>query len=326
MAICTYDGTTTYQDVLKHFKDNGKGKTFVITGPSVGSLGAEAALALATTSPTAIYLLGRTASRIDPILTKIMTTSPSTTVEFVQLDTADNASVRACAEKLKPLLAKSSNGEIHGLLNSAGIIATKEFKLSKDGIEGQFATNHVGHFLLTNLLKEEILKGKGVVLQVSSGGFAISDSNFEDANFNDGKDYVPWIGYARSKAANALFAMALAKRLKGTDVLSLACTPGTVNDSALRKNNDLGDDRMMEAWQICQEIGLDLTAYGHQSTMDEGTANLILPLLDPSFRAHPGAYIEECHVNTRDEPLLTDENAEKLWAQSEELLGQTFTW
>lgn len=156
----------------------------VITGPSVGSLGAEAALALAATNPTAIYLLGRTASRITPIITKMREKSPPTTVEFVQLDTADNASVRACAEKLKTLLAASSNGEIHGLLNSAGILATKEFKLSKDGVEGQFATNHLGHFLLTHLLKEEILKGKGVVLQVSSGGFAMSDSNFDDANFN----------------------------------------------------------------------------------------------------------------------------------------------
>lgn len=324
--MVTFDGTSTYQDVLKEFKDSGKGKTYVITGPSEGSLGAAAALALAQTSPAAIYLLGRSPQRIDPVISQITAISPSATVQFVQCDTADNVSVRAAADKLKSLLATSSDGAIHGLLNSAGIIAGKTYRVSKDGVEAQFATNHLGHFLLTNLLREEVMKGKGVVVQVSSGGFFMTDSEFEDANFKDGAEYDPWVAYARSKAANALFAMGLAKRLEGSGVLSLACTPGTVNDSGLRKNIDLDDEHMMTAFATGKKLGLDPMPYAHLATMDEGTANLIIPFLDPSFRAHPGAYIEECHVNTRDEPTLTPEKAEKLWAQSEKLLGESFSW
>lgn len=149
-------------------------------------MGAVAALALAQTSPAAIYLLGRSVEKVKPVVDKIKETSPSTVAEFVQCDTGDNSSVRAAATKLMSLLASTSNGEIHGLVNNAGISATKQYQVSKDGIESQFAVNHLGHFLLTNLLKDEILKGKGVVLQISSGAFYMTDSNFNDENFNVG--------------------------------------------------------------------------------------------------------------------------------------------
>ena len=156
-------------------------------------MGAVAALALAQGSPAAIYLLGRSSTKIQPVVDKIKETSPSTKATFVQCDTGDNASVRAAASKLKSLLASSSDVEIHGLVNSAGIGATREYQVSKDGVERQFAVNHIGHFLLTNLIKDEILKGKGVVLQVSSGGFAMTDSNFDDENFNVSDDSWDWL-------------------------------------------------------------------------------------------------------------------------------------
>lgn len=63
-------------------------------------------------------------------------------------------------------------------------MAPANYQMSKDGIEMQFASNHIGHFLLTNLLVPEIKKGNGVVANVASGGYQIADPDFEDVNFN----------------------------------------------------------------------------------------------------------------------------------------------
>ncbi len=73
------------------------------------------------------------------------------------------------------------------LINNAGVMAIKDFKKSEDGMEMQFATNHIGHFLLTNLLMGKILKAgeeKGArIVNVSSGGYVCGAVRFEDWNF-----------------------------------------------------------------------------------------------------------------------------------------------
>lgn len=268
----------------------------VITGPSEGSMGAAAAIALAYTNPKAIYLLGRTAQRINPVISRIKEISPSTIAEFVKLDTADNVSVHNTAENLKALLAKSSEGEIHGLVNSAGIMATKEYRVSKDGVEGQFATNHLGHFLLTNLLKEELLKGKAVVLQVSSGGFFMTDSNFEDATYKVSpsslfrakkldideiyrtarsmilgsptlapKPPTPCLLWLwRSAWPRQMSCLLLARQEvsfsqswleAGNSLFILLTTATAVNDSSLRKNNDVDDEMLMAGFHTGKNKG-----------------------------------------------------------------------
>ena len=97
----------------------------------------------------------------------------------MHLDLADNQSVRSAAQEIK-----SITGQIHGLINSAGIMAPATFSTSKDGLEMQFASNHLGHFLLTNLVISEIKKAKGVVVNVSSAGYQVADPEFDDVNFN----------------------------------------------------------------------------------------------------------------------------------------------
>ena len=70
------------------------------------------------------------------------------------------------------------------LINNAGVMATREFVLSKDGVESQFAANYLGHFLLTNLLlKEGLVKPGGVVLNVGSLGYQMANISFDDLNF-----------------------------------------------------------------------------------------------------------------------------------------------
>jgi NAD(P)-dependent dehydrogenase (short-subunit alcohol dehydrogenase family) len=101
-------------------------------------------------------------------------------VTFVEIDLADNSSVRKAAAKIK-----ATTNKIDKLINNAGIMGVETFSTSKDGIETQFATNHVGHFLLTNLLMGELVAAaKGAtIVNLSSKGHELAEVNLEDPNF-----------------------------------------------------------------------------------------------------------------------------------------------
>lgn len=98
------------------------------------------------------------------------------------------------------------------------------FSLSADGIESQFATNHVGHFYLTTQLLP-ILEASAPsrVVQVSSAGHKFTFGGLNLQSLNDPKKYNGWTAYGRSKLANVLFARELTKRLeaKGVKVCSI---------------------------------------------------------------------------------------------------------
>jgi NAD(P)-dependent dehydrogenase (short-subunit alcohol dehydrogenase family) len=136
----------------------------VITGPSIGGIGAETALSLARGSPALIVLVGRSASKVGPLVSQIEEANPAGTVKFVAIELDSQASVRKAAAEIIASVEK-----IDYLINNAGIMACP-FRKTEDGIESQFATNHVGHFLLTNLLMPKILEaGKGArIINVGS--------------------------------------------------------------------------------------------------------------------------------------------------------------
>jgi NAD(P)-dependent dehydrogenase (short-subunit alcohol dehydrogenase family) len=97
----------------------------------------------------------------------------------VELDLSDLSSVRKAA-----LLISEKVEKLDILINNAGIMAVKEYRESKEGIEMQFVANHVGHFLLTNLLMKKILAAEEArIVNVSSGGYVCSGVRFEDWNF-----------------------------------------------------------------------------------------------------------------------------------------------
>ncbi len=111
--------------------------------------------------PKRIILAGRSRTKVQPVIDEINAINPSTIVDFVHVDLADNASVRDAALEIQ-----SRTREVHALINVAGIMGLRSYTTSKDGIEIQFASNCVGHFLLTNLLVPEIKKAKGIVTNV----------------------------------------------------------------------------------------------------------------------------------------------------------------
>ena len=176
----SFTENTTGNEVVQSFPDQVKGKIAVITGASKGSLGAETALSLARGSIDQLVLIGRTESKIVPVIEQIHKIDPNIQARFQQLDFADLASVRVGAEETSRSVEK-----IDILVNSAGVMALNDFQKSKDGIEMQFAVAHVGHFLFTNLLMDKIVAaGEGArIVNVTSAGYQFCGVNYEDWNF-----------------------------------------------------------------------------------------------------------------------------------------------
>ena len=97
------------------------------------------------------------------------------------MDLADQDSIRVAAKQINSLVSN-----IDVLINNAGVMCTTPYQTTKQGIELQFGTNHIGHFLFTNLLMEKILAAsKGArIINVASLGYDLGDFPFDDVNWD----------------------------------------------------------------------------------------------------------------------------------------------
>jgi len=199
-----------------------KGKVCVITGANTG-IGRISALELARKGAHVI-LACRSKEKAEPVVQSIKTETGNNSVEFMELDLSSLKSVKKFTEQFK-----STNLPLHLILNTAGIMATP-FWLSADGIEAQFATNHLGHFLLTNELLgilEANTPSRIVNLSSMAHNFCYSEGVRFD-KINDEQSYSSWSAYGQSKLCNILFTKELAKRLGDKKVYVNAVHPGYV--------------------------------------------------------------------------------------------------
>ena len=195
------------------------GKTFAITGANSG-IGYEAALQLAAKGAH-VLLACRDQNKGRSAVDAITRQQPSASVTLMDLDLADLQSIRRFAEAVK-----AAGGPLHGLLNNAGVMAIPR-RVTADGFEMQFGTNHLGHFALTGLLLEPLLATKGArVVNVSSNGHKFGTMKWDDLQRE--RSYSKWLVYAQSKLANLLFTYELQRRLaaKHAGLISVACHPG----------------------------------------------------------------------------------------------------
>ncbi|PMD54086.1 NAD(P)-binding protein [Hyaloscypha bicolor E] len=318
-----FNAQTTGDEVVEAFASSVAGKTILITGPSEHGLGAQTALSLAVGKPRRLILVGRSLTKIQPVIDEINSISPSTEVIFEELDLTNLSSVKKAA--------KGINGKIEKLdilVNNAGVMAVKDYEKSVDGIEMQFAANHIGHFLLTNLLMDKIFAAEGArVVNVSSGGYVSSGIRFEDWNFKDGKEYNPWLGYGQSKTANILFASALAEKLKGKGVLAFSVDPGLVVDTKLQTH--VTPEMFGEGYEIAVAAmnGEPLHPLDPK-TLAQGASTTLYAALAPELKEHSGAFLQNCADST--ETLLSHakgaSNRDQLWALSEKLVGEIFAY
>jgi NAD(P)-dependent dehydrogenase (short-subunit alcohol dehydrogenase family) len=177
---------------------------------------------------------------------------------------------------------------LDGLVNNAGVMNTPK-GLTKDGFETQFGTNHLGHFLFTELLLPRLVDSSpSRIVNVSScyhdkamGRFGELD--LEDPNFQRSK-YDGWAAYAQSKLANLLYAQDLARRLTDKGVLAVSVHPGWVRTRLIAPTMPLWiQDRVLGP--IGRWIGLMEPWEGAQSTL--------FALLSPETSKYPGRYFSQ---------------------------------
>lgn len=296
----------------------------VITGPSKDSLAAETAYYLAQLpeSPTQIILLGRTESKVQPVLDRIKELNPSIKTTFVKLDLGDLKSVRQAVEKVKGITS-----QIDCLINSAGLMALEKYQTSVDGFEMQFAAAHIGHFLLTGLLLPQLKASSAArVVTLTSMGYEGSDFRFDDWNFSDGKTYDRWAAYGQAKTANIMFTTELARRAAAQNlpITSIVLHPGVIMSSGIMR--DVSMDDMMKALEDTKAAyaakGMEFEPE-QPKNIEQGCSTTLVAALQPGLRS--GTFLKDCNVfpeNEQQDYVKDAEKAKKLWVLSEELVGE----
>jgi dehydrogenase/reductase SDR family protein 13 len=201
--------------------------SFFVTGANSG-IGRALVEALAARGAT-VVLATRSEERTRPVLDDLKRRYPDARTQWVHLDVSDLISVRRAAEAV---LATKQPVDV--LVNNAGIAGTK--RLSKDGFDITYATNHIGPFLLTNLLLPRLREApQGRVVNVASGAhMMVKAIDWTVLERRSAPKRSGFKDYATTKLMNVLHAKELARRLSGTRVTTYALHPGAVASNIWR--------------------------------------------------------------------------------------------
>ena len=332
---------TVAPTVAAVFSESIKGRTILITGVNRTGLGYATANAFASQSPSAIVITGRSAAKLQESVDSLYAIYPSIAVKPLIIDLSSQKSVREAASKL---LSWNDIPSIDIVVNNAGVMNIQERTLSIDGAEMHFATNHLGHFLFTNLLMPKILAGKNKrIVNVSSVGTFVSPIRFSDLRWeksqssipdaekvnvamlsaaklpiSESTTYTPFGAYGASKTANILYSAALNARLSNHGVLSVALHPGEIM-TELQRSTDL-------VWLANNMKGRAEKGMPGFKTLEEGAATALVAATDPKL-GRMDKFLNDCQVSEKVPPYAVDEEiAERLWNVSEELVGEKFVW
>jgi NAD(P)-dependent dehydrogenase (short-subunit alcohol dehydrogenase family) len=248
-------------------------------------------------------MVGRDAARTEAAAAEVKARSRAADVTALVCDFGSQADIRRLAADV---LARADR--LHVLVNNAGGV-NKARRLSVDGIEATFAVNHLGYFLLTNLLRDLVVRSAPArVVSVASIGHRRGTLDLEDPGFERG-GYSIMKAYTRSKLANVLFASELARRLAGTGVTSNSIHPGSVATN------------IWSGAPLWAKPIIHLFFRPSFISPREGAAGVVKLAADPALAAVTGAYFEEGRAVApaalaRDEAL-----ARRLWEVSARLVG-----
>lgn len=216
-----FNAETTSSQVAAALSDQVQDKTVLITGCSPSSLGLATALAVASQHPGLIILAGRSRASVLEAEKELKLEFPKVNTRLLIFDLADLGSIRRAAAEVN-----SYKETLEVLVNNAAVMAC-QYEKTVDGFEMQFATNHLGPFLLTNLLLSKAIRNSGFrIVNVTSGAYQMNGINWETPNPEGENSYSKFVAYAQTKTANILFSISLATKLGAKGILAFSADPG----------------------------------------------------------------------------------------------------
>jgi len=280
-----------------------EGKVVVITGGNAG-IGRETAVALARGGARVVFT-ARNPERGADALADVRSRSGNDAVEVMRLDLASFASVRSFAAELG-----SRHEQIDVLVNNAGLVLDTR-TVTEDGNETQFQVNHLGHFLLTGLLRDQLVAAPNArVVNVASDAHKQARKGLDFDDLQSEHHYRAFRVYAKTKLANILFTRELARRWDDTRVTANAVHPGFVA-SSFGRDGDTGTLGKL-VFPLLKPFALN---------SEQGAKTSVYVASAPELDGVTGGYWVKCAPATPTAAGRDDAAAARLWEASEALVA-----
>ncbi|MBN1448687.1 MAG: SDR family NAD(P)-dependent oxidoreductase [Bacteroidetes bacterium] len=296
-------GTWTLQDI-----PNQSGRVAIVTGSTSG-IGLITARELAGKGAT-VVLAVRNRMKAENAAERIRAVHPDAKLDIISLDLANLRAIEKFPEHFR-----ASHGSLDILINNAGVMIPP-YTLTADGFELQIGVNHLGHFALTGLLFDMLLRTPGSrVVTVSSGAHKMGKIDLDDLNWQR-RRYRKWQAYGDSKIANLYFTLALQRRFAASDsdTIAVAAHPGVAMTELQRHSRFL-------------EWSSKLIAHD----VERAALPTLRAATDPGVKGGeyfgPGGFLELSGHPERVSPIrraMDTRFADRLWSRSEELTGVRF--
>lgn len=352
-----FDKNTESTAVAAAFPDAIKGRTILITGVNKLGIGYSTAQAFASQAPARLILVARNQTKLSECVEALHKDYPDIDVRPLLVDLSSIASVHSAA---KEVLSWDDVPTIDIVVNNAGVMrhgekANGPMPVSEDGHEDMFATNHLGHFLLANLIMSKVIAaaksakpGATRIINLSSSGTWVSPFRASDITWSKpakdipenerpnfpmmkmaGMDiaedvaYIPTAAYGASKTCGVLFSVGLNARLyEKYGILSLAVNPGEIK-SELGRHTD--PEWLAKAIRKREELGLM-----HWKSLNQGASTTLVAACDPKLGL-PGTdgeryFLSDAQIAQAPKWAVDSDAAEKLWKISSELTSENFEY
>ncbi len=247
-----------------------------------------------------VIMLCRDSKRGNEACEEIKSENAKRNIRLCLCDLGNYSSIHSFAE-----LFKAEYHSLSLLINNAGFISLERCE-TDEGVERQFGINHLGHFLLTQLLLPCMGEGSRIVV-VASGAHKAGKIHFDDINLKKGYNVVK--AYGQSKLANVLFTRELAARLRDKKITVNCCHPGAVATN-MGVNRDTGFGKTI--------TGLLKPFF---QTPKDGARTALFLATDPSVAGISGEYFYKCRIAKSSKRSNDMELAKKLYELSEEMTG-----
>ena len=246
-----------------------------------------------------VTIVCRNREKGEAALIKMTGKSGNRNVELIIADMSSQDDIRRLANDFK-----ASHEKLHLLVNNAGVYLTRRIT-TVDGLESTFAINHLGPFLLTNLLLD-FLKASAPsrIINVTSDAHNGAKINFQDLQGE--KKFSGWQAYGQSKLAMILYTHELAKRVEGTGVTANSAHPGVVRTNFAKSNGGL--------------VAFGFRLLGLFFISPETAAQRILYVATaPDLKDVNGKYFTKMHEAKSSQESYDEDSGKRLWQISEQL-------